>query len=118
MNFTYKKNLNFPELTSIIHPNSKKRDQNLSPSKIITLLCKVSMTLVNREKIKVVQNEKNYKGFHESQNMVNFEAFRKVNSSTINLLFLKIGLLPWPIRDSNVIFFPNQTTTYYIIHPV
>ena len=35
---------------------------------------------------------KNYEGFHfsYSKNMANFEAFRKVISSSINLLFLKV----------------------------
>ena len=38
------KNVNTPEFTSRIHPNSKKKC-NLSLSKEITLLCKVSMIL-------------------------------------------------------------------------
>ena len=31
---------------SKIHPNTKIRDRNLSPSRVITLLCKQSMTLI------------------------------------------------------------------------
>ena len=30
---------------SKIHPNIKIRDRNLSPSKVVALICKVSMTL-------------------------------------------------------------------------
>ena len=37
--------VNTTEFTSRIHPNSKKKDRHLSPSKVITLLFKVSMTL-------------------------------------------------------------------------
>ena len=56
---------------SKIHPNNKIRDRNLSPSKVVTLLCKLSMIL------RFVENLKK-KTFFASQNLVGFMVYASV----------------------------------------